>query len=84
MRSAVIITPRRSPPPSPAPLPRARTVPYDSGDVDGRDGASPEPVVERMRGAKLVLVWTALALASWVVVGGAGYGLFALATAIFG
>ncbi|WP_247872424.1 hypothetical protein [Azospirillum sp. TSO35-2] len=38
----------------------------------------PLPGPEKMRGLRLVAVWVALTAASWAVLGGAGYGLYAL------
>lgn len=43
-----------------------------------------EPQVARIRGPKLVLLWVALAAASWVLLGGMVYGLYAAATALLG
>ncbi|HEY0838173.1 MAG TPA: hypothetical protein VGE72_29965 [Azospirillum sp.] len=40
----------------------------------------PEPVVERMRGPGLVLLWVALIAGSWAVVAALGYAVYGLIT----
>ncbi|HYH23052.1 MAG TPA: hypothetical protein VD995_30945 [Azospirillum sp.] len=44
-------------------------------------GPRPEPVVERMRGPGLVLLWGALIAGSWALVLGLGYGAWSLIAA---
>lgn len=44
----------------------------------GRHPADPDPGSEKMRGLRLVAVWVGLTAASWAVLGGAGYGLYAV------
>ena len=46
-------------------------------------GETPEPVVEKMRGPKLVALWAALITLSWAVAGGIGYGLWQAVAALF-
>lgn len=38
--------------------------------------AWPEPVIEPMRGPKLVIVWVSLIALSWAIVLALGYGLY--------
>lgn len=40
--------------------------------------ALPEPVVEKLRGPKLIVLWLALIAGAWAVAAGAVYGLYAL------
>ena len=47
------------------------------------EGSLPEPRVEKMRGPKLVALWAVLIALSWGAVIGIGYGLWALASALF-
>ncbi|CAO3419141.1 hypothetical protein [Azospirillum doebereinerae] len=42
----------------------------------GRGTPFPEPQVDKMRGLRLVTLWTALTVGAWAVLGGAGYGLY--------
>lgn len=44
----------------------------------------PEPPEERLRGPKLIALWSGLIVGSWVVVGGAGYGLYLVVAALVG
>lgn len=43
---------------------------------DGRGTPFPEPQVDKLRGPRLIAVWVALTSGAWVVLGGAGYGLY--------
>ncbi len=36
----------------------------------------PEPEVGKLRGPRLVAVWTVLTIGAWAVLGGTGYGLY--------
>jgi hypothetical protein len=36
----------------------------------------PAPEVGRLRGPRLIAVWTGLTVGAWVVLGGAGFGLY--------
>ena len=45
---------------------------------NGRGTPFPDPQVEKMRGLRLVMLWTALTVGAWAVLGGAGYGLYVL------
>lgn len=38
----------------------------------------PDPVVEKMRGPKLIVLWLALIAGAWAVAGAAIYGLYTL------
>ncbi|MCG5240367.1 hypothetical protein [Azospirillum doebereinerae] len=42
----------------------------------GRGTPFPEPRVDKLRGLRLVALWTTLTLGAWAVLGGAGYGLY--------
>ncbi len=44
----------------------------------GRGTPFPEPHVDKMRGGRLIVLWTALTVGAWAVLGGAGYGLYVL------
>jgi len=46
-------------------------------------GETPETVVEKMRGPKLVALWAALIALSWAVAGGIGYGAYRLVASLF-
>ncbi|WP_247876092.1 hypothetical protein [Azospirillum sp. TSH100] len=43
-----------------------------------RMGKGPATGPEKMRGLRLIAVWVGLTVGSWAVLGGAGYGLYAL------
>lgn len=62
----------------PAALPPAAdalpgTAPIQRG---GRGTPFTEPQVEKLRGLRLIALWTALTAGAWAVLGGAGYGLY--------
>ncbi|HYG91903.1 MAG TPA: hypothetical protein VD978_37275 [Azospirillum sp.] len=40
--------------------------------------APPEPIMEKIRGPKLVILWAVLIALSWAVVLGLGYGLYSI------
>lgn len=42
----------------------------------------PEPVVEKIRGPKLIALWIALAAGAWCVTAGVGYGVYVVVQTI--
>jgi len=66
---------------SEAGTPERAATPRPSGPGGGM--VLPKPAVKKIRGPKLVLLWAALIALSWVVVIGAGYGLYRMAGGLF-
>ncbi|MDQ2106081.1 hypothetical protein [Azospirillum isscasi] len=47
-----------------------------------RGSRFPAPHVEKLRGARLLAVWTGLAAGAWAVAVGAGYGLYVIVQSV--
>ncbi|SMH58946.1 hypothetical protein [Azospirillum agricola] len=48
------------------------------GRQGGRGTPFPDPQVKKLRGLRLIALWTLLTAGAWAVLGGAGYGLYVL------
>lgn len=42
----------------------------------GRGTPFPDPQIDKLRGLRLIALWTVLTAGAWAVLGGAGYGLY--------
>ncbi|MBP2310856.1 hypothetical protein [Azospirillum soli] len=42
----------------------------------------PEPVVEKMRGPKLIALWVGLAAGAWGITAGVGYGFYVVVQSV--
>ncbi|MFC5359727.1 hypothetical protein [Azospirillum himalayense] len=47
-----------------------------------RGARFPAPQVEKIRGARLLVVWAGLAAGAWAVAVGAGYGLYVIVQSV--
>jgi len=48
----------------------------------GRGSPFPDPQIDKLRGLRLIALWTVLTAGAWAVLGGAGYGLYVVVNSL--
>lgn len=48
----------------------------------GRGTPFPDPRIDKLRGLRLIALWTVLTAGAWAVLGGAGYGLYVVVNSL--